>query len=114
MESKTGGMVRIENYIYGSGDNNKYWYCLDWNTGETKYKDNRLTSGGVTIASDGMLYCYSEKGVMALVKATPEKFDLVSKFSITMGTDQHWAHPVIYQGVLYVRHGDTLMAYKIK
>jgi hypothetical protein len=69
---------------------------------------------GVTIADDGMLYCYSNRGEMALVKATPEKFDLVSKFKITLGTDQHWAHPVIYNGVLYVRHGNTLMAYKIK
>ena len=29
-------------------------------------------------------------------------------------TEQHWAHPVIYQGVLYIRHGDTLMAFKVK
>jgi hypothetical protein len=51
---------------------------------------------------------------MALVKVNPDKFDLVSQFKITMGTDQHWAHPVIYQGVLYVRHGNTLMAYKVR
>jgi len=51
---------------------------------------------------------------MALVKASPEKFEIISKFMITKGTEQHWAHPVIYKGVLYVRHGDSLMAYKIK
>jgi hypothetical protein len=33
---------------------------------------------------------------------------------ITLGTNQHWAHPVIYKGVLYLRHGDTLMAFNIK
>jgi hypothetical protein len=106
-------MVKIGNYVYGSGDNNKYWFCVDWKTGEIKYKDKSLPIG-VTIAADGMLYCYSDRGDMALVRATPEKFDLKSKFSITLGTDQHWAHPVIYDGVLYVRHGNTLMAYKIK
>jgi outer membrane protein assembly factor BamB len=114
LESKTGGVVKIGDYAYSSGDSHKYWYCLDWNTGETKYKDNSLGGTGVTIAADGMLYVYSEKGDMALVKPNPEKFEIVSKFPITMGTDQHWAHPVIYQGVLYVRHGDTLMAYRIK
>jgi len=113
LEAKTGGAVKIGNYVYGSGDNNKYRFCLDWKTGETKYKDNSIAIG-VVIANDDMLYCYSEKGEMALVKATPEKFDIVSKFKITLGTDQHWAHPVIYNGVLYVRHGNTLMAYKIK
>lgn len=113
LETKHGGVVKIGNYVYGSGDANKYWYCLDWKTGETKYKD-RTFGTGVTIAADGMLYCYSEsKGEVALVKPNPEKFDLISKFPIKLGDGHHWAHPVIYQGVMYVRHGNTLMAYKI-
>jgi len=114
IKSKHGGIVKIGNYAYMGGDDRsgRYWHCVDWNTGEVKYKDNTITVG-VAIANNDMLYCYSEKGEMALVRATPEKFDIVSQFPITLGTDQHWAHPVIYQGVLYVRHGNTLMAYKI-
>ena len=112
-DSKTGGAVKIGNYVYGSGDNHKYWFCLDWKTGEQKYKDRSIAVGAV-IAVEDMLYCYSDKGEMALVKATPEKFDIISKFPITLGTEQHWAHPVIYKGVMYVRHGNTLMAYGIK
>ena len=116
VKSKHGGVVKIGNYIYAGGDDRsgRYWHCADWNTGEIKYKDSSITVGVVIADGDNMLYCYSEKGEMALVKATPEKFDIASQFSITLGTDQHWAHPVIYQGVLYVRHGDTLMAYKVK
>jgi outer membrane protein assembly factor BamB len=113
IDSRIGAMVKIGNYVYGSGDKNRYWFCVDWKTGQIKYKDNTLPTG-VTIAADGMLFCYSDKGDMALARATPEKFDLLSKFKITMGTNQHWAHPVIYQGVMYVRHGNTLMAYKRK
>ena len=64
--------------------------------------------------SDGLLYIYNDRGEMILAKATPEKFDIVSRFPITMGTDQHWAHPVLYKGVMYVRHGNTLMAYNVK
>ncbi|MDR0845541.1 MAG: PQQ-binding-like beta-propeller repeat protein [Tannerella sp.] len=113
LDSRIGAMVKIGDYAYGSGDSNRFWFCVDWKTGEVKYKENTLGIGNV-IADDGKLYCYSEKGDLALVNITPEKFDIVSKFPITLGTDQHWAHPVIYKGVLYVRHGDTLMAYKIK
>lgn len=113
IDSRMGAMVKIGNYVYGSGDAHRYWFCVDWKTGKIIYKDNSIAIGA-TIANDGMLYCYSDRGEMALVKATPEKFDLVSQFKITLGTDQHWAHPVIYNGVLYVRHGTTLMAYKIK
>jgi len=39
---------------------------------------------------------------------------LVGSFKVPFGTGRHWAHPVIHQGVLYIRHGDALMAYNIK
>ena len=112
-DSKTGGVVKIGDYVYGSGDNHKYWFCLDWKTGKQTYRDRSIGVGAV-IAAEDMLYCYSERGEMTLVRATPEKFNLVSKFQITLGTEQHWAHPVIYNGVLYVRHGNTLMAYAVR
>jgi outer membrane protein assembly factor BamB len=112
LDSRIGAMVKVDDYAYGSGDANRFWFCVDWNTGELKYKENALPIGNV-ITADGMLYCYSDRGDFALVKVTPEKFDIVSRFPVTLGTDQHWAHPVIYKGVLYVRHGNTLMAYKI-
>jgi outer membrane protein assembly factor BamB len=109
---QTGGMVKFGDYIYGSGEKT-HWHCVDWQTGKVMYSDQTLARGNV-IAADGILYIYSDKGEMALVKPNPEGFEIVSKFPITLGTEQHYAHPVIYQGVLYVRHGDTLMAYRIK
>ena len=113
MDNKMGGAVKVGNYVYGSGEKNRYWYCIDWNTGKTVYKDNKIGVGNI-IACDGMLYCYSDKGEMALVKPGPDKFDVTGMFKITLGTNEHWAHPVIYKGVLYVRHGSALMAYNIK
>ncbi|MDR1897235.1 MAG: PQQ-like beta-propeller repeat protein [Prevotellaceae bacterium] len=113
LDSRMGGIVKIGDYAYGSGDANRYWFCYNWKTGEQMYKEKLPGTGSVTIAANNMLYCYSDKGEIILAKATPEKFDVVSRFSITLGTDQHWAHPVIYKGILYVRHGDALMAYKI-
>jgi outer membrane protein assembly factor BamB len=115
LDNMMGGMVKIGDYIYGSSSGYnaaRFWYCVDWATGEVRYKDRQLGMG-VSIAADGMLYCYTDKGEMALVNPTPEKFDVISQFLITKGTNQHWAHPVIDRGVLYVRHGDSLMAYQI-
>jgi len=111
-DNRIGGMVKVGDYAYGSGDVNKFWFCIDWKSGEIKYQSSDLDIGAV-IAADGMLYCYTQKGNMALVKIDPSKFDIVSRFKVTLGSDNHWAHPVIHQGVLYVRHGDTLMAYKV-
>jgi len=114
MDNQMGSAIRIGDYVYGSGHMNRFFFCVDWKTGETKYKVSEIGECN-TISADGMLYCYSEKsGTMNLVKPNPEKFELVSSFKVELGTGQHWAHPVIHNGVLYLRHGDTLMAYKVK
>ena len=113
LDSRMGGIVVVDGYLYGSGDKAREWRCVDWKTGEEKYVSKEIGKG-VVIYADGMLYCYSDKGELALVEATPEEFKLISKIKIEMGTAQHWAHPVINNGRLFVRHGDVLMAYKIK
>lgn len=112
-----GGVVQIGDYIYGSNwyNNSKgNWVCLDWNTGKIKY-ETEWDSKGAIIAADGMLYCYEEKsGNVGLAIATPEKFEIISSFKTPLGTGPHWAHPVINNGILYIRHGEALIAYKIK
>ena len=112
-----GGVVFVDGYIYGAnwrsnGDGS--WVCLDWNTGKVKYETHWNCKGAVTYA-DGLLYCYEEKrGNVALVNPTPEKFDVVSSFKVTLGDGKHWAHPVVCGGRLYIRHGDVLMSYDIR
>jgi hypothetical protein len=78
------------------------------------YETDWINKGEI-IAADGMLYCYEEKtGNIALVRPTPEKFDIVSSFKVPLGSGVHWSHPVINNGILYIRHMDALMAYNIK
>jgi len=113
-----GGYVLVDGILYGSNYTNNAsgnWAAVDWETGETKYNESwQARAKGSIIAADGMLYLYEERrGTVGLVRATPEKFDVVSEFRITKGTGPHWAHPVINNGVLYIRHGTALMAYKI-
>jgi outer membrane protein assembly factor BamB len=111
-----GGVVKVGDYIFGSNwlnNGNGNWACLDWNTGKTMYETKWFNKGSV-ISAEGMLYCYEEKsGNLALVKPTPEKFDIVSSMKINSGTGPHWAHPVIRGGILYVRHGEALMAFNL-
>jgi outer membrane protein assembly factor BamB len=72
------------------------------------------TKMAVVVAADGMLYVYSVDGTMYLVKPSATAFQPVSQFAITEGTDEHWAHPTIANGRLYVRHGDALMAFDVR
>lgn len=111
-DNQMGGVVLIDGYLYGSGQKNREWMCIDWKTGETKYKSAEVGKG-VVIASGKKLIGYSEKGELFLAEANPTAFKLISKTKVELGTAQHWAHPVIHKGVLYLRHGNALIAYKI-
>ncbi|MBN2450932.1 MAG: PQQ-like beta-propeller repeat protein [Lentisphaeria bacterium] len=117
LDTHHGGVVRVGAHIYGANwVNNKEgkWVCLDWDSGRTRYQADWNTKGSI-VAAEGMLYCYDERnGSVALVTAKPEAFEVVSSFQVTRGKQQHWAHPSISDGRLYIRHGDALMAFDIK
>lgn len=112
-----GGVVLVTGYIYGANwlnNSNGNWCCIDWNTGKKMYEEHWKCKGSI-ISADGMLYIYDEKsGFAGLVRPDPGKFDLVSSFKVNAGSGPYWAHPVIHNGILYLRHGEALMAYDIK
>ena len=106
------GFILNDGFIFGSLYNKSDWYCLNWETGETEYSSKALYSG-VVVYADGLFYCYSHRGEMALVDADLREFKVISSFDVPLGTMQHWAHPVIDNGRLYIRHGNALMAYDV-
>ena len=112
-DSRMGGVVYLNGYLYSSGDKNRDWQCLDAKTGEEKWASDEIGKGDI-ISADGLLFLYSEKGELAMAETSPVAFKLLGKTKVKKGTAQHWAHPVIHDGILYVRHGDALIAYKIK
>lgn len=108
-----GGMVKLGDHLYLSAYLKSDWQVLDWKTGELKIQ-NKEFGGGSVIYADGLFYCYGENdGEIALMEASSEQIKIISKFKIPLGTDQHWARLVIENGLLFVRHGNALMAYKI-
>lgn len=118
LDDHHGGVVLINGYIYGSNwlnNANGDWCCIEWATGKKMWEEHWNCKGSI-ISAEGMLYIYEEKnGNVGLVKVNPEKFDLVSSFKVSLGNPgPFWAHPVIHNGVLYLRHTNALMAYDIK
>jgi len=111
LDDRFGGVVLVDGRIYGSGDK-KSWHCLDWKTGEDLY-NSRMFKNGNIIYADGLLYCYSESGEIGIVDPKTNDFNLISSFEVPYGEKWHWAHLVIYDKKLYVRHGTSLMVYDI-
>lgn len=111
LDDRFGGVVLVDGRIYGSGDK-KSWHCLDWETGEDLYSSRMFKNGNI-IYADGLLYCYSEVGEIGIVDPNSNDFSLISSFKVPYGEKWHWAHLVIFDKKLYVRHGTSLMVYDI-
>jgi outer membrane protein assembly factor BamB len=112
LENRIGSYVVLDNHIIGVSDKLKKLECLDWSTGKEIYSLN-VSSPGNIIYDDGLLYCYSEAGSVALIEPQPDQFNIVSSFKVPFGANQHWAHLVINNKRLYVRHGTSLMVYDV-
>jgi outer membrane protein assembly factor BamB len=110
-----GGIVLVDGFVYGSSQRNSSgWVCAEFDTGKVAWQDKCVGKGGSVIYADDMLYCYAEDGTVGLVKASGKACEVVSRFKVTQGSGEHWAHPAISGGRLYIRHGDALMCYGIR
>ncbi|MCX5759324.1 MAG: PQQ-binding-like beta-propeller repeat protein, partial [Candidatus Hydrogenedentes bacterium] len=108
------GVVLVDGYLYGTSHRGQF-VCLEMATGKVMWKTREIKQGGIVYA-DGMLYVYEgpKEGTVSLVKPDPAGFQRTGLFTVTEGTENHWAHPTIANGLLFIRHGDALIAYNIK
>ena len=111
VKNSFGGFVKVQDQLFCTSRDNKL-KSFDANTGLVV--DSVSNWRGSVIFADNQLYCYSDNGNVALIKLAGAKMELISNFKIEKGTLEHFAHPVIANGVLYIRHGNALMAYEIK
>ena len=110
-DSFMGGIVKIGETLYGGGSSRRFLKSIHAGSGEII--DSLDINTGAVIAAGNRLYYYNWKGEMHLVAFDEGRLGPVSSFRITRGTREHFSHPVIHQGILYQRHGNVLIAYKI-
>ena len=112
LDNHHGGIVRVGDAVVGTSD--RGLICVDIETGRINWQERALGKGSITYA-DGLLYMYGERSKqVGIAEVSAETFGgLGGSFPVTEGTKEHWAHPVVANGVLYIRHGDALMAYKV-
>jgi len=108
------GVVLVDGYIYGGAHRNSF-VCLELATGKVMWDDKKISQAD-TVFADGMLYVYEgpKKGFVSLIQPSPQGLDIKGSFKVTAGTDKHWAHPTVANGLLFIRHGDALIAYDVR
>ena len=116
LDNQHGCMILVNDHVYGSchGARPGPWVCLEFKTGRRTYGGSGIGRACCTYA-DGMLYLMNHGRTVALVRPSPDAFEMVSRFTLPRGgRGPSWAHPVICGGRLYLRHGDFLYCYDVK
>lgn len=111
MMNHHGGVVLVKGHIYGFS--NAILTCMDFATGQVKWKDRSVGKGSLTYA-DGKLYLLSENNIAGMAEASPEKYTELGRFNIADQGWPSWAHPVVCGGKLYLRNQGTLTCYNIR
>jgi outer membrane protein assembly factor BamB len=94
------------------GFDNNILASLNLETGERNWKGGRYGNGQMVLLKDqDLLLVTSEDGELALVPATPDKYTEIAKMRIFEG--KTWNHPVIVRGLLLVRNGEEMAAFKL-
>lgn len=106
-----GGFVKIDNKVFMTIEKN---WLKALETDKGKVVDSIKMNYGSLIFADNKFISYGRNGVVSLIDYKQNKLEVKGKIKIEKGTSHHFAHPVVANGVMYIRHGDALMAYKIK
>jgi outer membrane protein assembly factor BamB len=120
LQNHHGGMILVGDHVYlGRGHNNGLPTCVEFKSANIIWKEDggagKGNGSGCVTYADGMLYFRYQNGVVALVKATPEKFELAGRFDIPEKSGKpSWQHLVIANGKLYVRDQDKMHCYNVK
>jgi outer membrane protein assembly factor BamB len=117
LTNKHGGVLVVGDYLYGDTDDHGKPFCAEVETGKIVWKREGDQSRGRGSASvtyaDGRLYFHYDNGVIALVEASPDGYKETGSFKVE--TDgPAWAHPVVANGRLYLREGDSLYCYDVR
>lgn len=111
MRNHHSSAVLIGDHLYGFSS--AILTAMKFDTGEVAWRDRSVGKGSLVYA-DGLLYCFSEGGVMGLVEATPTGYVEKGRFRIEKGDLPTWTHPVVAGGRLYLRDQDTIYAYDVR
>jgi outer membrane protein assembly factor BamB len=128
LDTVTGCGVLVGETLFAAGyKQSKWWFGVDWRTGQTKCQLKDLTTGAA-IYADGRLYVLDESGNVALLKPVPDSLEIAGRFRISPDRrdqglasvpaaarlNDAWAHPVLHDGRLYLRYHDSLWCYDVK
>ena len=109
LKPKFANVVARDGYVYGL-DDGKALVCLDLKDGERRWRGGRYGHGQILLVND-VLLVQAESGEVALVEASPERFNELTRFAALDG--QTWNTPVVAGRLLLVRNATEAACYEL-
>jgi len=109
LKNKFTSSVFWQGFVYGLDED--ILVCLDAQTGERKWKDGRYGYGQVLVA-DGYLIVLGGEGELALVKASPDRYEELARFQAIEG--KTWNHPAMAAGKILVRNAVQMACFDLR
>lgn len=110
IKNNFNGYVKVGKYLFTTVKGN-WLKALDIEDGIVS--DSTKVATGSIIYADNKFICYGMNGEVSLVSFDENGFDVKSTFKVKEGSGHHFAHPVLANGTMYIRHGNALLAYKV-
>ena len=104
-----GGLVVIDGKLFTTVKGNRL-VALDPENGSIS--DTLKVSTGSIAFADDKFYCYGNNGTVNLVNYSPGSLAVGGTFKVREGSGQHFSHPVLANGLLFIRRGNALTAYR--
>ena len=108
MKNKFSSSVLHGGYIYGLDES--ILACMDAATGELKWKGGRYGYGQLLLAGDHLIVL-TERGELALVRATPDGHEEVARSGAIEG--KTWNVPALADGRLLVRNAREMAGFDL-
>jgi len=109
------GLILVGDYVYGTTSKGN-WMAVNFQTGEIGFTARPVGEQTSVHYADGLIYCLSQDSrTVILWKPDPKEYIELGRFVLPNEVaDKCWAHPVVLNGKLYLRHAQYLYCYDVK
>ena len=103
--------VLLDGHVYLHLANQRFT-CIDLRTGETKWTTEPYGQYWSMALRGDRILALDERGQLLLIRATPEKFELLDSREIT--NSPAWAHIAVAGDEVFVRELTGVTAYRLR
>jgi outer membrane protein assembly factor BamB len=110
LQCKFTSPVALGEFIYGLDDG--VLVCLDAKNGKNRWRGIRYGHGQI-LRQDDLILVLSEQGDLALVEATPERFNELANVHV-LDAEKTWNTPALANGIAYIRNHEQMACYDLR